>query len=381
MEALPITYKVSDDYSKYIYSKNKNIEINNESYILKIGRDPDGNNMVIFIESSNSLSNKLYKGDFSFESLIQISKHFKIFDTIEEVINSLNQIFDADNKNYSFNLENNKIIVEIEVNSFNTKNLIKLELFEQQKKIEQIEILKQVKKLNETILKMQNEFSEKMQFIENENKLLKDKINLIENENKLLKDKINIFEKTFVFNSQIIKDKSSLNFVFEHLRKIFPISTKIEILSKLIYRASKDGPTPAIYHNKCNGIPNTLCLIKTTKDVIFGGYVNIKLVGGDIWGNNYEDKDAFVFSLNKKKIYLPNNKYCLHFNENYGPIFGNCPLGYIFLVNKGDNFFKNGGYTCAIKENAYNGFTKDYEINEGEKDFIIKEIEVYQLFF
>ena len=126
-------------------------------------------------------------------------------------------------------MENNKIIVEIEVNSFNTKNLIKLELFEQQKKIEQIEILKQVKNLNETILKMQNEFSEKMQFIENENKLLKDKINLIENENKLLKDKINIFEKTFFFNSQIIKDKSSLNFVFEHLRKIFPISTKIEI--------------------------------------------------------------------------------------------------------------------------------------------------------
>lgn len=70
-----------------------------------------------------------------------------------------------------FIFENNKIIVEIEVNSFNKKNLIKLDLFEEQKKIEQIEILKEVKKLNETILKMQKEFSEKkIQFIENENK-------------------------------------------------------------------------------------------------------------------------------------------------------------------------------------------------------------------
>ena len=28
MEVIPISYKTSDDYSKYIYSKNKNIEIN-----------------------------------------------------------------------------------------------------------------------------------------------------------------------------------------------------------------------------------------------------------------------------------------------------------------------------------------------------------------
>lgn len=92
--------------------------------------------------------------------------------------------------------------------------------------------------------------------------------------------------------------------MFEHLRKQFTISTKKEIISKLIYRASIDGPTPSIYPKKCNVIPNALCLIKTAKDVIFGGYVNIQLMGGDILGNNYDDKDALPFhKKNKKFIY------------------------------------------------------------------------------
>ena len=95
-----------NDYSKYIYSKNRNIKINNESYILKIGRDPNGNNMAIFLEPLDSLLYKIYKNDFSLESLAKISKIFKFFDTIEEAINSLNEYFDSDN--YSFNIENKK---------------------------------------------------------------------------------------------------------------------------------------------------------------------------------------------------------------------------------------------------------------------------------
>ena len=50
----------------------------------------------------------------------------------------------------------------------------------------------------------------------------------------------------------------------------------------------------------CDGIQRTLCLIKTTKNIIFGGYANIELIGG-LDGQNKEDKDAFAFSLNKKK--------------------------------------------------------------------------------
>ena len=182
--------------------------------------------------------------------------------------------------------------------------------------------------------------------------------------------------------SKIVEYISSLKFVFQHLKKHFSISQDKIIESKLIYRASSDGPTPTIYHKKCNGIPNTLCLIKTTEDIIFGGYVNIKLVGGLYFGENRDDRDAFVFSVTLNKIYLPkNNEPSLNFNEYYGPIFGNNNKDYIFLVSSGNNFFENGGWTCTVKSNVYDGFLVDYEINGGKRDFKIKEIEVYQLFF
>ena len=159
--------------------------------------------------------------------------------------------------------------------------------------------------------------------------------------------------------------------------KQFKIS---KIKSKLIYKASSDGPNPNIYHQKCDEIPKTLCLIKTKENLIFGGYINIKIINGGN-GENKEDKDAFIFSLALKKIYLPKkNQLSLHFNSNYGPIFGNNTCGYPILV-KGQDFFKIEGYSCKLKECPYENFINDYEINGGKQYFQIDEIEIFQLLF
>ena len=381
-EPIPFTPDQKESYSKYIFSKKINILINNQNYILKIGKDIEGKNISIFLESSDSFSTKIYKSDFSLLSLYKISKYFKIFESLEEIIDFLNQCFDSNKNNIDFNFENNKVIINIEINNLiNGKNLIKLELLEEVKVISKNDLLQEIQKMNK---KMQ-EFSAKINSIESENKLLKEKINQVEKENKLLKEKIKIMEKEKINDniiqfSKIIENGSSLKFIFQHLRKHFYISQDKKIESKLIYRASSDGPTPSIYHEKCNGIPKTLCFIKTTEDIIFGGYANIKLVGG-LYGENRNDKDAFAFSLNLSKIYLPKNEPSLHFNEYYGPIFGNNNhLRYIFFVES-DNFFEKGGWTCTVKNNAYDGFLVDYEINGGKKNFQIKEMEVYQLSF
>ena len=83
MEApIPFTPYHKENYSKYIFSKKINILINNQNYILKIGKDPEGKNMAIFLESSDSFSNKIYKSDFSLLSLTKISKYFKIFESL-----------------------------------------------------------------------------------------------------------------------------------------------------------------------------------------------------------------------------------------------------------------------------------------------------------
>ena len=58
----------------------------------------------------------------------------------------------------------------------------------------------------------------------------------------------------------------------------------------------------------------------------------------------------------------------------------NINYNYPIIIN-GSNFFQNCGGTCEYKNNAYEGFQTDYEMNGGNPKFHIDEIEVFQLFF
>ena len=71
--------------------------------------------------------------------------------------------------------------------------------------------------------------------------------------------------------------------------------------------------------------------------------------------------------------YVKGNDAIYHDN-NYGPSFKYC----IYLRN---DFSKNENYTFD-KNNAnhhYSGFNRDYELNGGEKNFSVAEIEVFQI--
>ena len=182
----------------------------------------------------------------------------------------------------------------------------------------------------------------------------------------------------FELNSNIIKNNESIYFVFKYLAKK---NNTNKIQTKLIYRASSDGDTPSVYHQKCDGIPNTLCIIETKNNFIFGGYCSIKIICGN-GGENRDDKNAFVFSINLKKIYLPKpNQPSIHCNPNYGPIFGNNYKCCYPIIVYGGNFFKSNSRSCNKNDCPYDGFEIDYEINEGNQNFEIKEIEVFQLTF
>ena len=182
----------------------------------------------------------------------------------------------------------------------------------------------------------------------------------------------------FELNSNIIKNNESIDFVSNFLAKK---NNTHKIQGKLIYRASSDGDTPSVYHQKCDGIPNTLCIIETKNNFIFGGYCSIKIICGN-GGENRDDKNAFVFSINLKKIYLPKpNQPSIHCNPTYGPIFGNNNRCCYPIIVNGGNFFKNEGGSCNKNDCPYDGFEIDYEINGGNRNFEIKEIEVFQLTF
>ena len=127
------------------------------------------------------------------------------------------------------------------------------------------------------------------------------------------------------------------------------------------------------FHQKCNSIPNTISIIQTTKGYKFGGYAEQTWENHDgIW---IKDDKSFVFSIDYMKIYNHVNGIdAIVHNNDYGPIFYYCICPY-------KDFSKNENRTFD-KTNAnqyYSGFNRDYELNDGESNFSVAEIEVFQI--
>ena len=182
--------------------------------------------------------------------------------------------------------------------------------------------------------------------------------------------------------STIIENKDNLNFIIRQVKLNNNIKLENGCTLKILYRTSRDGDSCKTYHSKTNEIPDTLTIIKTKENAIFGGYTHIKIPSCKKGQNFYDDK-AFVFSLDYQKIYFPQeNTESKHSNDNYGPIFGNNQKYEYPILIYGPNFLSIKNHrTSTIKGSFYDNFTFDYELNLGKKNFEIEEIEVYQIFF
>ncbi|GBC17644.2 hypothetical protein GLOIN_2v1769286 [Rhizophagus irregularis DAOM 181602=DAOM 197198] len=95
----------------------------------------------------------------------------------------------------------------------------------------------------------------------------------------------------------------------------------------LLYRASRDGNTPAAFHEKCDNKGATIVVVKVTDSKqIVGGYNPF------YWDLNSREKhkstyDSFIFSFNDpqsaKVSYSNGNQYSLcYYSGNNGPVFG-----------------------------------------------------------
>jgi hypothetical protein len=78
------------------------------------------------------------------------------------------------------------------------------------------------------------------------------------------------------------------------------------------------------FHSKCDGLANTLTIIKTNQSYIFGGFT---AKPWSIANSHVYDQNAFIFSLvnkNKKpiKFKCSNPNYAIYCANNYGPTFG-----------------------------------------------------------
>ena len=167
-----------------------------------------------------------------------------------------------------------------------------------------------------------------------------------------------------IIKGDIIESSAELEFL---TRKICQNYNKITL--NLLYKATIDTDQASVFHNKCDGATNSLVLVKSGNEKRFGGYTSCSWEGNSIEKN---DENAFVFSLDKMKIYdIIEGEPAIGCYPKYGPVFLGCQIRIY------DKFFENGGSTF---EKGLNYDTEeDYELSGGLKNFNIKEIEVYSV--
>jgi hypothetical protein len=154
---------------------------------------------------------------------------------------------------------------------------------------------------------------------------------------------------------------------------------------KLIYRASRDGFAASSFHSKCDNISNTVTIIKTTSNSVFGGFTSA------MWRSDegfayYYDANAYIFSLrrsgnlNKERFNVTYPTYAINCYYSNGTTFGG---GYDIYVSDNSNTNENSrsgfGNSYQLPKNITNGAEEAYSYLAGSFFWKTTEIEVYQV--
>ena len=384
MEA-PTAYTNKPILEEIIDIKEYAINLKELQFKIQIGKiKKELKNLINFkVEELNSDSNIFYQSSFSLDDLKNISKLFRVYDSIEEAYNELIEILN--DKKIFLELNLNDIIIHLNISNLSSKledisliiknqsksidksydslineiNELKKKSFEKdiQQKQWKENIENQIKELKKENLELKKEIEELKQWKQN-----------TENELKQYQQKIQIEKK---IDSKIINSNDEINLLSNRLKKN---NQNKKVVFNLIYRASRDGDSPNDYHKKCDGKINTLCIIQTIKGIKFGGYTETIINDS---GDNI-DSNAFVFSLDKMKIYenLKKNECAVGHFKNWGPIFRRDAFA---IWNQ--NFFSYNKHTLGSKNQSNFGIMDiDNELNNGETYFTVRELEVFQIF-
>ena len=237
---------------------------------------------------------------------------------------------------------------------------------------ENISLKNEIKILKDEIqkLKIEKEENEKLKGEINEIKNLKEEMNKLKE--LIINKKNDILEE--IESSSIIK-KNEFEFISQALKS----RMKKQIISiKKLYQATVDGGDPKNFHLKCDNISNTLTFIQSKQNRRFGGFTSLYWESSE-YDNAKKDKNAFLFSIDKQKIYPIKDldgKDAIRCKKQWGPCFG-----------RGKDIGIEGN---PIKEkrlltyhSSYNYGGDNNSLSEDEKydGIYAKDIEVYQIIF
>ena len=182
----------------------------------------------------------------------------------------------------------------------------------------------------------------------------------MKDKNKRNQNKENNFFKT----SKIIR--------YDERELIFNWLSKKPIDIKLILDSNIDDDSLTTFIKKCENSSPIILFIKTKENLRFGGFCN------ETWPKSgwKRDSRSFIFSLDRKEIYRVNKPdHAIGSCESFIN-FGNDGDGFWDLVIH-DHYLKNGGETWKhIYQLPDNNL-----INNGKNQFLINNLEIYQLYF
>ena len=283
---------------------------------------------------------------------------------VKELEDNIDKKTEDDNKE-----QNNKLIEEIK----NIENLKE----ENKKLIEEIKALKEevngLKQIKDEHKKAFNELKTESNIFKEENKYLREELEKLMQIVSPLK-----YKMRNMYNRSILFDINEFEMVKLEIEKKKGQSVK-EL--KKLYQATIDGGECSIFHKKCDNIPNTLTVIKSAGYRRFGGFTTVEW---DTSGKFKDDKNSFLFSLDKMKIYsFKNNGKAIYCHKDYGPTFG---AGYTIKIAGNPlnekklytyEFFPDG---CSYNFNYDNSALS--ESGKGNNSCIYAlEYEVYEVLF
>ena len=353
-----------------------------DKFIFKISFNEE----LMFIEINEEgqfISSNEFNIYINLEQFKKIDNYFAQFVSLSEVCDSFEELIRI--KKLSIIKEEKNIRIKINNPILTKKEFeINIPIKEKDTKNEIENIISYVNKLNEKINSLEKKYDEKLllleQTYENKIQILENKIKNLEKKPK--KDILKSNKNNFINNinnisidSKIIQKITDFNFLNDKLESDF----KGEVKYDLIYRATRDGPKTDDFNKKCNGKNNQLIILKTTKGVVFGGYT-----GRGFQNTNngcIKDDSVFLYSIDNKKIYNikkgSNALYELS-SKKFGIFFGKCNGDNPIFLGSDCDMLSYESYTCP-KSNTEYEFNFDYELNNGECNFSLQEIEVFQI--
>lgn len=258
--------------------------------------------LIIDIEQRDYFPQLHYSSTFILEEIQKKDKWFRLFDTFDESLDTIDGLFEEKKVNI-LKKENNINLILIHSEKNINDSIFQIEKKEDEKKDD----------IMSKLIESHIDLRKRVKLLEQNNKEMKEIINRIisiPNINKY----ISKTSKNFL--DGIIKKEEDKNLIFSWIN---PNAEKLS--AKLLYSAKIDGDDSLTFHKLCDDIDlPTLIIIESTDGKIFGGFTKQSWDGNCIYKI---DSDAFIFFLDEKqKAELTQKNYSIYCNPSYGPSFG-----------------------------------------------------------